>query len=226
MTTAALEFIKWLALVLMTGDHIDAAFFNRTAEPLTALGRMVMPMFAAVFGYNLARPQMTPEKLRAVTVRLLIVGCIAYPFYGVVLGQGWLTLNIMFAFAVAAQCALWLDVKPAGWQGRILLLIVISGLCLEFMWAAPILTLAWRWYWKAENNPDRPSSIWPLYAVLASMGLLCVINQNLWALGALVVIWSAEEVADGWKLRRHRNAFLVYYPAHLAVLALLVAQLR
>jgi hypothetical protein len=50
------ELLKWIGLVLMTGDHINSCLFNSTLPVLFGLGRLCLPIFVFVLAYNLARP--------------------------------------------------------------------------------------------------------------------------------------------------------------------------
>jgi uncharacterized membrane protein len=64
VTDASLEWMKWLAVVGMVLDHVNWFFFassfdNPQASPhawMNDVGRVVFPLFAFVFGINLARP--------------------------------------------------------------------------------------------------------------------------------------------------------------------------
>ncbi|MBK7549911.1 MAG: hypothetical protein IPI20_19875 [Rhodoferax sp.] len=51
-----LEALKWLALVLMTGDHVNKYVLADSLPGLFELGRLAMPLFMFVLAYNLARP--------------------------------------------------------------------------------------------------------------------------------------------------------------------------
>ena len=55
---------------------------------------------------------------------------------------------------------------------------------------------------------------------IASLAALYIINRNLWALAALPLIFAAGQVS--MRVPRIRLGFYVYYPAHLAVLWVLV----
>ena len=48
--------MKWLALVLMTGDYVNKYLFNGTLPRLFNAGRVTLPLFVFVLAYNLARP--------------------------------------------------------------------------------------------------------------------------------------------------------------------------
>lgn len=50
------EGLKWLGLLLMTGDHVNKYLFNGTLPFLFEAGRLAMPIFVFVLAFNLARP--------------------------------------------------------------------------------------------------------------------------------------------------------------------------
>lgn len=211
MTGGALEILKWLALVLMTGDHIDAAVYGRSVEWLYDLGRIAMPIFAAVFARNLARPGIKP-RLRQIRNKLLLVGAIAYPFHVIALGQGWDVLNILFAFAVAVQ---YIIAQRSGDAVNKLLgaaLVLASGFFIEFHWFGILLTIAW-WYYFISDGRN-----WSWFWLVAAFVGVCVENGNAWAFVALPLAWAG--LTFTWPdVPRVRNLFWRYYPAHLAVLA-------
>lgn len=211
MTGGALEILKWLALVLMTGDHIDAALFHRSFGWLTELGRVAMPIFAAVIAFNLARPGIKP-KLPRIRDKLLVVGAIAYPFHVIALGQGVQTLNILFAFAVAVQCVIWIRRKDPASIAQTIVLLAVSGLFLEFGFAAPLLTLAW-WNFYRDRIRIRAGVL-----VMLATGYLCLVNGNVWAMASVPVVLLLLTSPVG-ALKRRPALFWIYYPAHLALLA-------
>lgn len=213
MGSGALELLKWIALVLMTGDHIDAAFFDRNLWILSEAGRIAMPIFAAVFGYNLVRIDGDQVKLTALRNKLLVVGAIAYPFHCLVVAHTWIALNILFAFAVAVQIHKWLLQERSKNLVQICGLFLVSGIFLEFAWVAPALVLAWSTWWR---SPRLPAGVFLVGCYLA----LAVVNQNFWAFGSLPVILLAS-LGDP-QIPRWRQAFWIYYPAHLVVLAVLM----
>nr|WEG85486.1 trbP [Escherichia coli] len=51
-----IEALKWLALLAMTGDHVNKYLFNGTLPYLFEAGRLALPLFVFVLAYNLARP--------------------------------------------------------------------------------------------------------------------------------------------------------------------------
>lgn len=76
------ELIKWVALILMIGDHINKYLLNDTIPILYNAGRVVMPLFCFVLAYNLARPDSyTYSVYSKVCQRLMIFGLLATPAY-------------------------------------------------------------------------------------------------------------------------------------------------
>lgn len=215
MGNGAVELLKWIALVLMTGDHIDTALFDRTFWVLSEAGRIAMPLFAAVFGYNLARPGQSIEHARKLRNKLLLVGVIAYPFHIMAVAHNWIALNILFAFAVAVQIEMWWRQDRSNNAPKIVALFVLSGFVLEFAWVAPALVLAWAAFWR------RPHSTQLLVLVAVYVGLV-VVNGNWWCFLSLPITCLAVWLDP--KICRSRNLFWIYYPAHLVVLAVLVYQ--
>lgn len=91
-----LEALKWLALVLMTGDHINYAIFKGSILILMYAGRLVLPIFAFSLAYALAQPQTLESGVyRRVMIRLGIAGIIATVPYVEI--RGWQSLNILFS---------------------------------------------------------------------------------------------------------------------------------
>lgn len=212
MGSGALELLKWTALVLMTGDHIDAALFDRTFWILSEAGRIAMPLFAAVFGYNLVRIAGDQVKLASLRNKLLVVGAIAYPFHCLVVAHTWLALNILFAFAVAVQARIYANEGIERNLFKLTLLFVLPGFFLEFAWVAPLLVGFWAGWWR---RPSLVNGAW----LLGGYAGLCLVNGNSWALLSIPVIALAAWLEP--QIPRSRRAFWIYYPAHLVVLAML-----
>ena len=76
-----LEALKWIAVLLMVGDHVNKYLFNWEFPWLFNAGRMVMPVFAFVMGYNLARPSLGREGFQRIMRRLALVGVVATPVF-------------------------------------------------------------------------------------------------------------------------------------------------
>lgn len=100
-TPFQLDVLKLMALVAMCLDHLNTALGWKGVE-LWMIGRMAFPLFALVWGYNLARRPVSQTSLN----RLWLWAAIAQPAYWLALkatGVTFFDLNILFAFAVAGQ---------------------------------------------------------------------------------------------------------------------------
>jgi len=206
------EALKWLALVLMTGDHVNKYLFNATLPVLFEAGRVALPLFVFVLAYNLARPGALP---RGAYRRLLppsaAFGVIASPFFIALggLGWGWWPLNIMFTLFVAAAVLWLLEVRSSSAIAGAIVLFLVGGLFVEFWWPAlACIVAAWLYCRRAT---------WLRFVGwIAATGSLYLINDNLWALAALPALFLLARVSV--TLPRMRWLFYLFYPAHLAVL--------
>ena len=209
-TTGQIEVLKWLAVAAMVVDHINAALYARELGTWAdVIGRIAFPVFACVFGHNLARPGVDLAKV----IRWLVLfGTVAFPVHAYLFATAvvW-PLNVLFTFAVAAGVIHFMErdeTLPA------VLLFVLGGLLVEYWWpgvALVVATYGWTKY--------RHQSGW--WAAMLSLGALCVLNGNLWALLMLPV----AEIVRGFtwaNVPRSRWAFYLFYPLHLAVLAAIV----
>ena len=210
------EALKWIALALMTLDHINKYLFHNGIPAFFDVGRLTLPLFGFVLAYNLARPD-TLEKgiyLR-VLKRLMIYGTLAtIPFIGLGgIAWGWYPLNIMATLFIAVSIMYLLE---KGGTVRFVLAVcifIVGGSSVEFWWPGIALCLAAWCYCK------RPGWL-ALTMWIASIAALFIINRNLWALAAFPVIFLTSRIS--LKVPRLRNIFYIYYPAHLAVLWYLV----
>ena len=112
LTDGTLEALKYLALVLMTVDHVDKYLFNGTHPEALAAGRSALPIFALVLAYNLARPYALEQGvLKRTASRLVAFGLLATPAYVALggLAAGVYPLNVMFTLLVATVAIQLLD---------------------------------------------------------------------------------------------------------------------
>ena len=212
LSSGTLEALKWLALILMTFDHVNKHLLHASVPVLFAAGRLAMPLFGFVLGYNLARPDaLVGGAFKRTAARLAVFGSVAsVPFIALGgLGWGWWPFNVMATLLVATLCA-WL-IEFGGWARIALacLLFILGGSIVEFWWPGLAACLfAWAYC-------RRPS--WGMLMLwTASLAALYVINRNLWALAALPLIFAAGQVSIN--VPRIRLGFYVYYPVHLSVL--------
>lgn len=215
VSDGTIEVLKWIALALMTLDHVNAFLYDRTLPGAYEAGRISMPLFSFVFAFNLARPNALKNGLYGrIMRRLAVFGLIATPFY-IELGDlpgGWLPLNIMFTFFVAtAVTGLFQRGQTADVVAAILIFLG-GGAVVEYRWFGLILCFAAWWYCKA---PGWSSCLFLLVATT----FLYPVNGNFWALAAVPLMIAAPYVQ--FSVPRLRYAFYLYYPAHLAVLTVL-----
>lgn len=204
--TGTLEVLKWFALVLMLGDHINTALFNRQLPVIFEAARVVFPIFAVIFAYNLQRPGIDST---VVVTRLLIFAVISQPFHAYTFGH-WLPLNVLFTLAAGAGCMLALDTKQ---YVLAVALFFGAGLFVDYSFPGIALVMSASLFFRVPNAGTA------LGLVLCVAGLAWI-NGNYWALASLPLILLAMQFR--WNIKRHPRAFYILYPAHLALLAALV----
>ena len=221
VTDASLEWIKWLAVVGMVLDHVNWFFLassvaNPQASPhawMNDVGRVVFPLFAFVFGINLARvlDESTngTARLRRMLLRLIVAGVVAQGAYVLLRGYFW-PLNVLFTFALSALVAACFagDATPSKKLAGVVLLVA-GGLAVEYWWVGVGLTLA-------ALHFARRRSLRSSYVFCAFLVLLSMLNVSVAPLAAAVIIWALANVRRS--LPRHPGALHVFYAGHLWLL--------
>ena len=215
LSDGTLEALKWVALLLMTGDHVNKYLFNGTKDWLYHPGRIAMPLFVFVLTRNLARPGALMRGAYQRTIRRLVVtGSIATPVF-VALGglvTGWWPLNIMFTLAAIAGVLLLLERGTPAAYACAGTLFVAAGSSVEFWWPALMLGVA---VWSYCRRPT-----WMALALaVMALGALWLVNGDLLALTTIPLVVGASSA--NLAVPRIRWFFYVYYPSHLAVLWLI-----
>jgi len=222
MTSSGRELLKWIALVLMTGDHLVTVFGLGYVPVVTELGRIAFPLFALVMAYNLAQPGVDAGRSAK---RLALWGLVASPVAYLAFGSVF-PLNVLLTFAVAAAAI-------AAYERHQWLLVALlafaAPLVLDYAWPGVWLVMeAWFWFSGYGRRVRSVFGLWDPMATAfpvwlwACMGLLCWYNGNAWALLALPVLLFAEVE---WPVRRSGRFFYVYYVGHLVFLALIASSL-
>ncbi|HDS0947718.1 TPA: conjugal transfer protein [Stenotrophomonas maltophilia] len=205
--SGARELLKWLALVMMTGDHVAKVVFGGYLPVASELGRVAFPLFALVMACNLAQPG---ADLGKSIRRLLFWGVIAQPVHALAFG-GWLPVNILLSFVVAALVILALE-RQRAW-----LLLLAGGVLpafVDYQWiGVAVVVLGWIGFRRR---------LW--WLPLLGLAALCWHNGNGWALLSVPVLLAVGRVR--WTVPRWRWAFYVYYVGHLALLAAYAQLLR
>ena len=212
VTDGTLEALKWLGLLLMTGDHANKYLFAEKLPGLFELGRLALPIFGFVLAYNLARPgTLEGGRYMRAANRLALWGAVAsvpYMALGTVAG-GWWPLNILFTLTLAAVIMYLVEVGGVGRVTAAGLVFLVGGAFVEFWWPAPAFCLACWAYCKR-------ASAWRMAAMIAAAASLWLINRNFWALAAVPLLLLASVIDV--PIPRLQHVFYAYYPAHLTVL--------
>ena len=212
LSDGTLEAFKYLALVLMTVDHVDKYLFNGTHPEAFAAGRSALPIFALVLAYNLARPgNLERGVYRRTALRLFAFGLLATPAFIALggLAAGTYPLNIMFTLLIATVVMYLMD--RCQWLVA-LLAFGLGGALVEFWWPAIGLCVA---IWLYVRMPN-----WPrLVLVLMCLASLQMINGNAWALAVIPMVFLTRR--RKLTLKRCRWLFYAYYPLHLTALWLI-----
>ena len=204
-----LEGIKWLALVLMTVDHVNKYLLHESVAALFLLGRIAMPLFVFVLAYNLARPDAVQNgSVKRTMRRLLVAGTAAsIPYIALGTVAGWWPLNILFTLLAATSIIAALASGGKAYLAGAAVVFIVGGALVEYWWPALLLAVA---SWAYAQRPTTKR----LAALICTLVALAPINGNLWAIAALPVILGAPHLHV--TMRRRATLFYVYYPAHLA----------
>lgn len=209
------ELIKWIGLVFMTADHVNKCLLSGTYTELYNIGRSVMPLFAFVLAYNLARPGVTeyPNMIR-IMKRLFLFACIStIPF--IALGAqraGWWPLNILFTLLFSTISIYLFSSQKVYMKAAGVAFFLVAGALSEYWWPSMLLCITC-FFWIKTNR-----SIY-LYLALLSLFSLSVINQNHWAFSAIPILFIAALIP--LKIPRLKMFFYIYYPAHLSIIYLI-----
>lgn len=208
-----IEGMKWLALLVMTLDHINKFIYHESLPGIFQLGRIAMPLFAFVLAYNLARPNAFENGLyQRVMRRLAFYGLISIPACVFLMGKAALGFpaNIMFMLLVSTATLYFLQKKDGYSAWYATLTFCLGSIFVEYWWFGVIICITSFYYCK------KPSMI-NLFFLFVSLVAVLLVNINLWAIAALPVILFAKKVA--LPIPRVKNVFYAYYPLHLSVIA-------
>jgi TraX protein len=214
ISDGSLEALKWVALTLMMGDHVNKYLLEGARPVLYETGRLAMPLFGFVLMAHLTRTGalQTGMHLR-VMKRLAIFTLMATPAF--IHLVGWWPLNIM-ATLFMATLIVWLHER--GGRARSCaapIAFLLGGALVEFWWPALLYCLG---AWAFLRRPDTLRLLlWSL-----ATATLAVVNGNFVAVAAMPLIWGVSRFDV--PLTRCRWIFYVFYPAHLSLIALVQQQ--
>ncbi|MCU7804177.1 MAG: conjugal transfer protein TraX [Candidatus Thiodiazotropha sp. (ex Lucinoma borealis)] len=209
LSDGSLETLKWLALVLMIGDHVNLFLLDRSLPVLFLAGRLVMPLFAFVLAYNLTRPGFYAQGgYERVIVRMIPYGLIAIPFF-VGLGHEIIPLNIIFTlllgvlFCYLIEMGTSYSLKLAG------MLLMLGSWFVDYSMSGVLLFVSIWMYFRFNN-------LFGLFVILLSLVGISALNGNAWAFAAIPVILLVSRIEI--PLPRVKHIFYPIYPLHLAAL--------
>lgn len=207
-SNGSLEVLKWLALLLMTADHINHFLLNFQTPMMSAAGRLAMPIFGFVLAFNLTRADALQSGIIIRTMkRLLFFGLLATPFYGLL--YRWAPVNIMFMLLLVTYLIYILESNQKYKWLMFIFVFLVIGAFVEYLWFGIAYCLTAWWFCKSPGLLRM--LIW-----IASTALLAVANINYWACAAIPLILLASRI--NLNFPRLRYVFYAYYPIHLALL--------
>lgn len=225
VSNAALTALKLIGIVAMLIDHYNSFVKPEYSPFLFEVGRLALPLFVFVLGYNLAR--VPTAKMPKIMLRLLLFGVIATPLYNL-LDAGlwyWWPLNILFTLLVATGTVYLLSVPvPSRFVIPVRLAAVLvfagAGSMVDYFWVGPALVVV---IWRLFSPVSRIERVILYVSLLQLSVLLCLLNDSLAALLTLPVILVLLLLYQDAQLPRMKWFFYWFYPGHL--LALLLVKL-
>lgn len=211
-----LELLKWIALLLMTGDHINRYLLVERLPVLTDAARISFPTFLFVFAYNLARPgALEKENVLRLLKRLTIFGALALAPHAFLTHALWglFPLNILFSFAVMVAVLFFLEKGDSSNLVRGVALFSLLGIGVEYEWAGVALGLS---FWMFFKRP----SLLALCAIAIACFSLRQFNSTHWAMAAPPLLFLIAPFLHV-RVPRCRWFFYAYYPLHLGIIALI-----
>ena len=217
LSSGVIESLKWLAIALMTLDHINKYAFHASLPYAFELGRLAMPLFAFVMAYNLSRPGTLAGGSYGRSIRRLAAFAVATTPISIALGGllwGVWPLNILFMLLTATAVMYLVEKGGQANQSMAVLVFMVGGCLVEFWWPAVGFAVACWFYCR------RPGWL-SLCLAIACCAALAPINQNFWAMAVFPIIYSATKVNFGFP-RSKWYVFYAYYPLHLALILLVI----
>ncbi len=210
-----LEALKWLAVALMTADHINLQLLHLQYPIMFAMGRVSLPLFVFVLAYNLARPE---AKANGAALRVLgrllpvaLISCLPYMELNLET-FGWCPLNVLFTLAAGTAIVALIEHPTRLRLIAAVLLYAGSGALVDYGWTGVgLFVCCWHLF-------RSPSLFWAGCSLIFLLLLGCL-NHNQWALMVLPVLGLAFMCR--LNLPRVRNALYYYYPLHLAAIVVL-----
>lgn len=213
-----LEALKYLALLFMIADHVNKYLFNGTLPYCYEVGRLALPLFAFILGYNCARANISSISLLKVVKRLFIFGILATPPHAY-LGNIYAIwpLNILFTLA-ASVLVIYLLVEERAITG--LLVFLIAGFFVEFFHVGVLLPIASYYLFKTKQLRF-------LFLIVFCLLSLTFINNNYYALSSLIVVFLFKPLNINYtRPKWSKWLFYYFYPVHLIAFIIIRIPMR
>jgi hypothetical protein len=214
-----LEPVKWIAIILMSVDHVLIAFPDPWAHAGYLAGRPCVALFSWILVSRLATggPALSGRLVR----RLLLWGLIAQPIYWMLTRNLAFRLDVLFTLAGGAALVWLLERRRYGLAAGVGLLCVCAWPWLDGGGLAPI-AMAAAWLLLARGR------LWVGLAVITATSAA----HNAWVMpgywpAVAAVLVSPLLVVGIMALaprvpRLPRWMFYAYYPVHLALILLIL----
>lgn len=213
------DIIKTVALLMMAVDHINL-LFHLEQTWMFLVGRGAFPLFALMWGLNLARYEQIPQE----SVYRLWGWAVIAQFGYFLAGFPWYEGNILFTFAVAAQLLKWCENRALYRSATAMLLLVIWIPLSETSYGIVgllMLAFSYRLY-RTDNLAERLILAVFLVVIIFALNLM---SSDLAAIAGLVLTVLVMRLVSyvGKSLPRFwpSDFFPIFYAFHLVVLGIL-----
>jgi hypothetical protein len=212
----ALEFAKWIAVILMTINHTTDALKEPWLDIGYWAGRPCLPLFAAILVLRFGDSQ--PEKLVRALRRLTLWGAISEPIYIALSVAIALRLDVLFSLAAGVLLLWLLGRRRYVWLAIACVVLAFGNRFLDGGALTPLAMLLGEF--ARRRSPW--AAIWAI--ALAGIALNWVAEPQLWP-AAFAALLAPPIFALSLMLRRFiprlpMQVFYAYYPLHLAVIYL------
>ena len=210
------NFLKLLAAVLMTLDHIGAELLPQVVW-LRIVGRLAMPIFA----FMIAEGCIHTRNKGLYLLRLVVVAVLCQLVYYFVMDDLYQCIFVTFSLSVAIICLLDFARKGGGlrWVLPFGALLAAYILCERVRFYVPGFDVDYGFFGVllpviAWHGKERAGRFWYFAAGLL---LLCAAYGGLqwYAMAALLPLALYNGTRGKWKLQYF---FYIYYPLHLVII--------
>jgi len=230
MTEEGRQLLKWIAVVAMVADHFNHFLLGGEEHWIYAIGRICMPIFSLMLGWNLATyAHVSPGLYARTSGRLLLAALLSTPFTAAMtpsvlpwwpLNVVW-PLNVMWTLLAGCLCCWALEQQLHKPKGAMLLMptgLLFLGALPEYFWSGILCVVAG---WCVVRHPGRRAQLL-IFASTATLPLLPWLGTDLplythfTGLLAFPLMHLLKDVRI--QTPRAKWFFYAFYPCHLALL--------